>query len=96
MPEIKRFQCMKLVESIMVRISVMTNNLCYPRISKKLMFCETSDKYLVANIITSSRHYEIQNIGYLKCFVSPLGLKMDVLHTNSCDTHEFNLHDTLK
>ena len=48
----KRFHCMKLVESIMVRISVLTNYLCYPRISKKLMFCATFDQYLVANIIT--------------------------------------------
>ena len=30
----------------------MTNNLSYPRIKKKLMFCETTDQYLVANIIT--------------------------------------------
>ena len=27
-------------------------------------------------------HYKIQNIGYLKCFVSSLELKMDVLPTN--------------
>ena len=41
-------------------------------------------------------HYEIQHIGYLKCFVSSLELKMDVLPTNLCVTHEFNLHDPIK
>ena len=41
-------------------------------------------------------HYEIQNIGYLKCFVSSLELEMDVLPTNSCVTHEFTLHNPLK
>ena len=41
-------------------------------------------------------HYEIQNIGYLKCFVSSLELKLDVLPTNSCVTPEFTLHDPLK
>ena len=48
------------------------------------MFCETSDQYLVAYIITAwviVARYEIQNIGYLKCFVSSLELKMDVLYT---------------
>ena len=52
MPMTKRFHCMKLVESIMVIISVLTDNLCYPGIPKKLIFCETSNQYLVANIIT--------------------------------------------
>ena len=41
-------------------------------------------------------HYEIQNIVYLKCFVSSLELIMDVLPTNSNVTHEFNLHGALK
>ena len=41
-------------------------------------------------------HYEIQNFGYLKFFVSSLELKTDVLPTNSCVTHEFDLHDPLK
>ena len=41
-------------------------------------------------------HYEIQNIGYLTCFVRSLELKTDVLPTNSWVTHEFNLHDPLK
>ena len=30
----------------------MANNLSYPRIKKKLMFCETTDQYLLADIIT--------------------------------------------
>ena len=41
-------------------------------------------------------HYEIQNIGYLKCFDSSMELKMNVLLTNSCITHEFNLRNPLK
>ena len=48
----KRFHCMKLVENIGVKYPLLTNNLSYPRIKKKLIFCETSDQYLVANIIT--------------------------------------------
>ena len=52
MPMTKRFHCIKLVDSIEVKIAVLTNNLCYPRIKKKLMFCETSDQYLVTDIIT--------------------------------------------
>ena len=51
----KTFHCMKLVESKMVKIPVLTNNLCYPRIRKKLMFCETYEQYLVANVITCLR-----------------------------------------
>ena len=39
-----------------------------------------------------AEHYEIQNFGYLKCFVSSLELKTDVLPTN----YEFDLHDPLK
>ena len=42
---------LKLAESIIMKIPVLTNNLCYPRIRKKLMFCETSEQYLFANII---------------------------------------------
>ena len=41
-------------------------------------------------------HYEIQIIRYLKCFVSSLELKIDVLPTNLSVTHEFNLHSALK
>ena len=40
--------------------------------------------------------HEIQNIGYLKCFVGSLELKMDVLPTNLRVTHELSLHDALK
>ena len=48
----KTFHCMKLVESIMVKIPALTNNLYFPRIRKKLMFCETSEQYVVTNVIT--------------------------------------------
>ena len=41
-------------------------------------------------------HYEIQNFWYLKCCVSSLELKADVLPTNSCVTHEVDFHDPLK
>ena len=54
MPMTKRFHGMKLLESITVKITLFTNNLCYPRIKKKLMFCELSDQNLVAYIITCS------------------------------------------
>ena len=94
MPMTKRFHCMKLVESIMVRISVLTNNLCYPRISKKLMFCPTSDQYLIANIITCLS--DGLKLLVFEVFVNSLELKTDVLPTNSCVTHEFDLHDPLK
>ena len=43
---------MKLVENIGVKNPLLANNLSYPRIKKKVMFCETSYQYLVANIIT--------------------------------------------
>ena len=62
----KRFQWMKLVENIGVKSPLLTNNLSYPGIKKKLMFCETSDQYLVANVITvdvTVTHQEIQNCG---------------------------------
>ena len=48
----KKFHCMKVVESFISKNPPLTNNLCYPRIKKKLMFCETSDQHLLANIIT--------------------------------------------
>ena len=39
--------------SIIVKILFLTNNLCYPRIKKKLIFCETIiAQHLVVNIIT--------------------------------------------
>ena len=40
--------------------------------------------------------YEIQKIGHLKCFVSSLELKIDLLPTNFSVTLEFNLHSVLK
>ena len=43
---------MKLVENIGAKNPLLANNLSYPRIKKKLMFCETTYLYLVANIIT--------------------------------------------
>ena len=51
-PDQKILYCMKLVESMMIENPVLTNNLCYPRIGKKVMFLESSDQNLVANIIT--------------------------------------------
>ena len=48
----KIFHYMKLVVSIIVKNSLLTNNLCYPRIKKKSMFCKTSDQYFVDNITT--------------------------------------------
>ena len=46
----KRFHCMKLVEKIGVKNPLLANNLSYPRIKKKLVFCTTSDQYLVAKL----------------------------------------------
>ena len=43
---------MKLVENIGVKNPLLANNLSYPQIKKKLMFCETTYQYLVANVIT--------------------------------------------
>ena len=43
---------MKLVENIGVKNPLLANNLSYPRIKKKVMSCETTYQYLVANIIT--------------------------------------------
>ena len=58
----KRFHCMKLVENIGVKNPLLANNLSYPRIKKKLMFCETSDQYLVTNImICLSDGYTLRN-----------------------------------
>ena len=51
-PLTKRFHYMKLVENIGVKNPLLATNLSYPRIKKKLMFCETTYQYLVANIIT--------------------------------------------
>ena len=100
MPMTKRFYYMKLVESIQVRISVLTNNSYYRWISKKLMFCETSDQYLVANYYHVLRWWwhiiKFKTLGICSVFVSSLELKMDVLPTNSCVSHEFNLHYPLK
>ena len=46
----KRFHRMKLVKNKGVKNPFLTNYLNYPRIKKKLMFCETTDQYHVANI----------------------------------------------
>ena len=83
LPMTKRFHCMKLVISIIVKNSLLTNKLCYPRIKKKSMFCETSDQYLVANITTCLSDSCTLWI-YLECLVSSRGLKIDVLLTNLC------------
>ena len=48
----RRFHLMKLVENIGVKNPLLTNNSSYPRIKKKIMFCEISNQYLDANIIT--------------------------------------------
>ena len=40
---------------------LLTNNLSYPRIKKKLLFCETTDQYLVANFIDG---YTLRNFNY--------------------------------
>ena len=59
----KRFHWMKQVENIGVKNPFLAKILCYPRIKKKLMFCETTDQYLVANIITRwSDGYTIRNL----------------------------------
>ena len=50
----KRFHCMKVVENFISKNPPLTNNLCYPRIKKKLMFCETSDQHLLANMLILS------------------------------------------
>ena len=53
---------MKLVENIEVKNPLLANNLSYPRIKKKLMFCETTYQYPVANIITCwSDGYTLRN-----------------------------------
>ena len=53
---------MKLVDDIGVKNPLLANNLGYPRIKKKLMFCETTDLYLIANIITCwSDGYTLRN-----------------------------------
>ena len=41
---------MKLVENIGVKKTLLTDISSYPRIKKKMMFFETSDQYLIANI----------------------------------------------
>ena len=41
-PMTKIFHLMTLVENIGVKNPLLTNNLSYPRIKKKLMFCETA------------------------------------------------------
>ena len=56
---------MKLVENIGVKNPLLANNLSYPRIKKKLMFCETTDQYLVANIITCCSDGYTLRISYL-------------------------------
>ena len=53
---------MKLDENIGVKYPLLANDLSYPRIKKKVMFCETTYHYLVANIITCwSDGYTLRN-----------------------------------
>ena len=42
-PMTKKFHWMKLVENIGVKNPLLTNNLSYPQIKEKLIFCETTD-----------------------------------------------------
>ena len=43
----KIFHWMKQVENIGVKNPLLAKILCYPRIKNKLMFCETTEQYLV-------------------------------------------------
>ena len=53
---------MKLVENVGIKNPVLVNNLSYPRIKKKQLYCETTYQYLVANIITGwSDGYTLRN-----------------------------------
>ena len=77
---------MKLVENIGVKNPILTNNLSYPRIKMKLMFCETSDQYLVANIITRrSDGYTYRNSKDLVIEVYFLLVGAEIIRV----THEF-------
>ena len=51
MPMTKTLHYRELVEIIMIKFPVLTNNMYYPRIRKKVMFCKTSEQYLVSNVI---------------------------------------------
>ena len=51
-PTTKRFLWKKLVEYIGIKNPLLTNSLSYPGIREKQLFCETTDQYLVGNIIT--------------------------------------------
>ena len=59
------------------------------------MFWDPSDQYLDADIMACLSDGYIKR-DELRCFVCSLELKLDVLPTNSCVTHELNLHDDLK